>query len=76
MTSVQAEAVREIAEAVGINFELTAEDTGVSAGEVFVDGVLVGATAPCWFVHLDGCPPFKDCIAAFAYVRITGGAKP
>jgi hypothetical protein len=71
MTSVDAEAVREVAEAVGIGFDLEAEDSGVSLGDVFVKGELVLATAPCWLVYLNGCP-FKDHVAAMIFVRVSG----
>ena len=78
MTSVLAEAIREIAEAAGIEFGLRVEDTDISLGEVFVAGKLALATAPCWFVRLGfGQEPFKDYGAAMMYVRylFEGGEK-
>lgn len=70
MTSVLAEAIREIADAAGIEFGVSAEDSGVSLGEVFVGDELIRATAPCWFVRLGFWQePFKDYGAAMMYVR-------
>lgn len=72
MTSVLAEAVRELAENLGMCFELDALDSGATLGKVYVDGELVLATAPCWVVSLDGSSPFKDYHAAMLYVQIVG----
>lgn len=73
MISVLAEAVHELAAATGCPFRLEAEDTGISAGEVFVGGKLVRATLPCWFVYLGELhAPFKDHVAAMLYLWVRG----
>lgn len=76
MTPVLAEAVRELAVGLGVPFRLRAEDTDISMGEVFVDGKLVLATAPCWFVYLGpNVGPFKDHVAAMLYLGVLGRSK-
>ena len=73
MTSVLAEAVRELAAALKWSCRSEAEDTGISAGEVFVAGKLVRATEPCWFVYLGpNLVPFKDHVAAMMFLKALG----
>ena len=77
MTSVLAEAVRELAVALDVPFDLKAEDSGVPVGEVFVQRpdqsspTRMKATVVCWFVLLDG-HEFKDYLAAMMYLRVLG----
>lgn len=78
MTSADAEAVRELADAAGIDCDQEIEDSGVPLGRVFTGRsvVSVKATAACYFVSLNG-HRFKDHVAAMVYVRVvTGRDKP
>lgn len=73
MTSVLVEAVRELAVGLGVEFRQEADDTDISVGKVFVDGKLMQATAPCWYVYLGSDRvPFKDCTAALIYLKALG----
>lgn len=69
MTSVAYEAVRELAAATGVDCERKADDTGLPAGEVFVNGELVVATIPCFVANVSG-KPFKDYTSAVVYIKI------
>ena len=80
MTSVLAEAVRELADALDQPFEVEAEDTGIGGGATYAvlssggpPVIVEGTTLPCWFVRLGvDQHEFKDHIAAMIYLRVLG----
>jgi hypothetical protein len=72
MTSVGAESVRELASALGVEYEREVEDTGLPGGEMFVDGELVVTTEPCFVAIVNGCS-FRDPTAALLYCREAAG---
>lgn len=63
--------MEELAAALGVQCERDAENTGLPAGEVFVDGGLVVATMPCFVAVVDG-KRFRDPTSALLYVRVLG----
>ena len=73
MTSVLAEAVRELAAALGQPYDVDVVDTGISGGEWFVGGERALTTTACHVVIL-GCDRalFKDHVAAMLYLRVLG----
>ena len=80
MTSVLAEAVRELAAALHQPCEIEPLNTGISGGAAYVVLSSGGApvivertTLPCWVARLGvDQHDFKDHVAAMLYLRVLG----